>query len=206
MPVWAIVPVKPFREAKSRLAAALSSDERAALSREFLVHTLQVLRQVSDITTTLVVSRDTSALHLARKQGAYTVTESGAPELNSALARATDVGVSFGADAVLILPCDLPLLTPDNLAVLIGAGARSGCVVIAPDRRGDGTNALFVRPPRAIPFSFGPGSYQRHVQLAQERSIQVEVCLASGFSLDVDLPQDLELYQSLRSSPVVNDA
>jgi 2-phospho-L-lactate guanylyltransferase len=206
MPIWAIVPVKPFQESKSRLASVLSSDGRAALSREFLLHTLQVLRQVQAVKTTLVVSRDTSALHLARKQGAYTVTESGTPELNSALARATNVGLSFGADAVLILPCDLPLVTPEEIAALIDSGGRGEGVVVAPDRRGGGTNALFLRPPRAIPFSFGPGSYERHVHLAQAQSLHVEFCLATGLGLDVDLPEDLELYQSLRASPIANDA
>src|SRR5512134_1555831 len=165
MPIWAIVPVKPFREAKSRLATALSPDERAALSREFLAHTLQVLGQVRDIKGTLVVSRDSSALRLARRQGAYTVAESGTPELNLALARATDVSISFGADAVLILPSDLPLVMPEDVAALIGCCDGTGCVAIAPDRRREGTNALFIRPPRAIPYSFGPGSYERHVRL-----------------------------------------
>ncbi len=206
MPVWAIVPVKPFREAKSRLAAVLSPDERAALSREFLVHTLQVLREVREVKRTLVVSRDTSALHLARQQGAYTIAESGTPELNTALARATDVSLSFGADAVLILPSDLPLVTPDDLLALINSGGSSDGIVIAPDRREEGTNALFIRPPRAIPYSFGPGSCRRHVQLAQEKAIRVEYCTASSFRLDVDLPEDLELYQSWRSSPVAKDA
>lgn len=206
MPIWAIVPVKPFREAKSRLAAVLSPDERAALSQEFLVHTLQVLRQVRDIKSILVVSRDTAALHLARKHGAYTVTESGTPQLNLALARATDVSVSFGTDAVLILPCDLPLVTPEDVTALIGAGAGSECVAIAPDRREDGTNALFLRPPRAIPYAFGSGSYRRHVQLARDRSLRVESCTASGFGLDVDWPEDLELYRSWRSSLIARDA
>lgn len=208
MPIWAIVPVKPFREAKSRLATVLSPDERAALSRDSLARILQVLGQVRVIKNTLVVSRDTSALQLARKQGAYTVTESGAPELNSALARATDVSISFGADAVLVLPSDLPLVTSDDVSTLINSNSTgtSQQVVIAPDRRSDGTNALFIRPPRAIPYAFGPGSCGRHVQLAREKGLPIEICTVDTFGLDLDLPEDLELYRSSRPSPVVKDA
>ncbi|HLB46487.1 MAG TPA: 2-phospho-L-lactate guanylyltransferase [Anaerolineales bacterium] len=196
MSIWAIVPVKPFREAKSRLALVLSSDDRAALSRDFLVRTLQLLSQVREIKRTLVVSRDTAALQVARKHGAHTVTESGTPQLNPALARATDVCVSFGADAVLILPSDLPLLTPADVLSLINASGEPECVSIAPDRRDDGTNALYMRPPRLIPYTFGPQSFTRHLTLAREREVCVEVCRSSGLSLDVDVPEDLELYQS----------
>ena len=198
MPLWAVIPVKPFREAKSRLAAALSPDERANLSREFLIHTLDVLKQVPAVKRALVVSRDTAALQLARKQGAYTVTESGSPELNLALARAADMCISFGATAVLILPSDLPLLTPGDVAALIAAAGNETGVVIAPDRREQGTNALLARPPRAIPYAFGPGSLAMHVRLARERQMPVHLYRAEGLGLDVDRPEDLELYKASR--------
>ncbi|MBM4424961.1 MAG: 2-phospho-L-lactate guanylyltransferase [Chloroflexi bacterium] len=196
MSVWAIVPVKPFREAKSRLASLLSADERAALSRDFLAHTLDVLLAVKEIKQTLVVSRDTAALQLARKHGAHTVTESGAPELNAALTRATDVAVSFGADGVLVLPSDLPLLAPDDVLTLLAANGSPECVSVAPDRRDDGTNALFMRPPRLIPYAFGPQSFSRHVAVARERGLCIDVRRTDALALDVDLPEDLEIYQS----------
>lgn len=196
MPIWAIAPVKPFREAKSRLAAILSADERAQLSRDFLLHTLDVLSQVRAVTRSLVVSRDTAALQLARKHGAFTVTESGSPELNAALTRATDVSVSFGADAVLVLPSDLPLVTADDVLALIQSAPPGPGMVIAPDRHADGTNALFVRPSRAIPYQYGAHSFARHVKLAQDNHLAVEICRLISFGLDVDLPEDFELYRS----------
>lgn len=196
MSIWAIVPVKPFREAKSRLAGVLSPDERAALSREFLVRTLDLLNGVREISRTLVISRDTTALQAARRHNAHTVTESGSPELNPALARATDVCVSLGAGGVLILPSDLPLLAPADLTSLLNAGDDPECLTIAPDRRDDGTNALFMRPPYLIPYAFGPGSFSRHLSIAMERGFCAQVYRAEAFALDVDLPEDLELYQA----------
>src|SRR3990172_7436348 len=83
MSLWAIVPVKPFSDSKSRLASVLSQKERAALSREFFEHVLGVLARVPAVTQTVVVSRDSSALALARDFKAHTVTESGAPGLNA---------------------------------------------------------------------------------------------------------------------------
>lgn len=196
MPIWAIVPVKPFREAKSRLAGVLSADERAELSRGFLLHTLDVLQQAHAVNRTLVISRDTAALHLARAHGAFTVTESGTPELNAALARATDVSVSLGADALLIMPSDLPLVTAEDILTLIHANPSVPGVSLAPDRHDSGTNALFLRPPRAIHYVFGPQSFAKHTALTHEKNIPLEVCRISGFGLDVDLPDDLETYRS----------
>ena len=206
MSIWAIVPAKPFKQAKSRLATALSLAEREALSRSFLAHTLDVLAQVRDIERTLVVSRDPAVLQAARAKGAYTVTESGSPELNPALTRATGVATSFGAHAVLVLPTDLPLLIPSDIQMLITASSEPECVTIAPDRREDGTNALFLSPPNIIPFAFGARSFRRHLSLARAGGLCTEVCRFPNVALDVDLPEDLELYSRIvgqPSSPVV---
>ncbi len=196
MSIWAIVPVKPFREGKSRLAGVLSGEERAALSRSLLIHTLDVLHHVQAINRTLVISRDTAALHLAREHGAFTVTESGTPELNAALGRATDVCVSFGAEAVLVMPSDLPLVSAEDIQALIQAAPPTGGMAIAPDRHDSGTNALFLKPPRALRFVFGPDSFIRHMGTAQTQGLAVSVCRLPGFGLDIDLPEDLELYRS----------
>ena len=200
MSIWAIVPVKPLKQAKSRLASVLSLHERETLSRRFLAHTLEVLGQVRDIHRTLVVSRDSAALGLARKWHAYTVTESGSPELNAALPRATNVAVSFGAHAVLVMPTDLPLLHPADVEKLLAASAQPECMTIAPDRLDAGTNALFVRPPNLVPYSFGPGSFARHVALANARGACLEIWRSPSFALDVDLPADLRMYQTLHQS------
>jgi 2-phospho-L-lactate/phosphoenolpyruvate guanylyltransferase len=199
MPIWAIVPVKPFREAKSRLSGALTLDERAALSRDFLVHTLTVLKEVREVSRALVISRDTSALHLAREHGAFTVTESGAPELNSAISRATDVIVRLGgAKGILVLPSDLPFINAGDIRMLIARSEPGDdpSICIAPDRRGDGTNALLTIPPKAIPYAFGVGSFQKHVSLANQLNVRVEVCQLASFALDVDVPDDFDLYQA----------
>ena len=43
MSLWAIVPVKPLRRGKSRLAGALTEEERANLNQELLERTLRTL-------------------------------------------------------------------------------------------------------------------------------------------------------------------
>jgi len=49
MTLWAIVPVKPLRWGKSRLAGVLTQEERVDLNRQLLIHTLDTLRDIPDI-------------------------------------------------------------------------------------------------------------------------------------------------------------
>jgi 2-phospho-L-lactate guanylyltransferase len=197
MSIWAIVPVKPFSRAKSRLASVLSPQERARLSREFFEHVLQTLARVPAITQTMVVSRDSSALALARTYKAYTVTESGAPDLNRALHRATEVALKLGARAVLILSSDLPLLADKEVQQLVEADGAAPSVVVGPDRRKLGTNALCVRPPGIIEYGFGENSYDTHRARAAQAGARVRVCYLPGIALDIDVPDDLSAYQEI---------
>ncbi|MEJ2011399.1 MAG: 2-phospho-L-lactate guanylyltransferase [Anaerolineales bacterium] len=198
MTYWAIVPVKPLRRAKSRLAAVLSRDERASLSQRMLEHTLDVLSQVTEIERTLVVSRDSRALAIARQHGARTVTERGAPELNNALIRATLVAKTYGVAGVLVLPADLPLLKDEDIRELIDRAQDPPVMVIVPDRHRSGTNALLTCPPGLIEYDFGPESFERHVARAESVGARLEICEIASVGLDVDLPEDLDyLYDEL---------
>jgi 2-phospho-L-lactate guanylyltransferase len=192
MTYWAIVPVKPLRRAKSRLAGVLTDEERASLSQRLLQHTLEVLGEIPEIERTLVVSRDSRALALARKHGAHTVTERGTPELNQALVRATMVAKEYGAAGVLVLPADLPLLKIEDVQTLIEASRNPPVVVLVPDRHGEGTNALLVRPSGLIEYDFGPDSFQRHQEQAKALGARIEIRSIPSLGLDLDLPEDLE--------------
>ncbi len=193
MALWAIVPVKPLRHGKSRLAEVLSQDERADLNQRLLVHTLDTLGNIPEIDQVLVVSRDPAALALARDHGARTVQENGSNELNLALTRATVVARSYITGSVLILPADLPLLTPEDVRSMLDKAHNPPVVVVTPDRHRLGTNALLVSPVGLIEYEFGPGSFQRHCQRALEKGARLEICELPSLALDVDMPEDLAM-------------
>jgi 2-phospho-L-lactate/phosphoenolpyruvate guanylyltransferase len=198
MTIWAIVPVKPLRRGKSRLAGMLSEEQRTHLNRYLLEHTLTILNKIPEIEHTLVVSRDPAALALTRSMGGRTVLEDGAPQFNTALKRATIVAKAQGARAVLILPADLPLVRPSDLKALLRLGKNPPAVVIAPDRRQDGTNGLFVNPAGLIEYGYGLGSFQRHCEWAKAAGAQLEIVQSERIGLDLDLPEDLELLGGLK--------
>lgn len=193
----AVVPVKALHGAKSRLAVVLGPDERAAL-------TLRTLRTVLDaldapgIAARLVVSPDPVVLAAAREVGAVTLgqrPDGGGDGLNWALDEARAAAV--GADALLVVLGDLPLLErADTAAILALAGATPG-VVLAPDRRETGTNAMLLRPPGALPFAFGAGSLARHRALAAARGLPLAHYRAPGTALDLDTPDDLYAVEGL---------
>ena len=197
MSLWAIVPVKPLRRGKSRLAGTLSEDERTILNQRLLEHTLKTLSLLKEVDQVLVVSRDSHALTIARNFGAKTVQEDGQPHLNTALARATVVAQVHASQGVLILPADLPLLTPDALQNLIDHADKPPVVVIAPDRHGKGTNALLMVPAGIIEFDFGEGSFKRHCERAKQAGAKLEIVDLPTLGLDLDLPEDLELINKM---------
>ena len=200
MTLWAIVPVKPLRRGKSRLAGTLTEDERTELNRALLQHTLETLSEMKEVDEVLVVSRDPNALTMARSHGARTVQEDGQSQLNTALKRATVVAKMYSTRAVLVLPADLPLISRDDILELIKRADEPPVVVIAPDRHGRGTNALLISPPGLIEYDFGENSFQRHCERAKNAGARLEIVDLPSLGLDLDVPEDFELIKSLEST------
>jgi 2-phospho-L-lactate guanylyltransferase len=200
MTLWAIVPVKPLRRGKSRLAGTLTEDERTELNRALLQHTLETLSDQPGLDEVLVVSRDPNALSIARELGARTVQEDSQSQLNSALRRATVVAQIYATHGVLILPADLPMVTREDIQTLLDRAVRPPVVVIAPDRHGRGTNALLIAPPGLIEYDFGENSFQRHCEQARHAGARLEVVELPSLGLDLDLPEDFELVKNLEST------
>lgn len=194
MTIWAIVPVKPLRRGKSRLAETLTEDERAELNSQLLMHTLATLKKTPEVEEVLVVSRDPKALAIARDYNARTIRENGSPGLNTALERATAVAKMYTTNGVLILPADLPLISQEDIQKIIGVAQKyERVVVITPDRHKNGTNALLVSPAGIIEYDYGEKSFERHCERARQAGAHLEICPLPSIELDLDLPEDLEL-------------
>jgi 2-phospho-L-lactate guanylyltransferase len=196
MTLWAIVPVKPLRRGKSRLAGVLTEEERLGLNSQLLTHTVDILGDIPEIEHVLVVSRDQAALSLARAHGARTVQEKGAPELNVALTRATIVAKRYATRGVLIIPSDLPMISKEDVYAMLEKVKDPPVVVVAPDRKKTGTNALLVCPVGLIEYDYGPDSFERHCQHAREAGARLEICELPSLALDMDVPEDLELVSN----------
>ena len=180
------VPVKSLDRSKGRLAALLAPVERAAL-------TLAMLEDVLDACLshagweTWVVSPDETVLEVAAGRRARAIPEERGP-LGQAIRQVELLAREREADALAILPGDLPTLTPEALGRALHT---LGPVVLAPSSDGAGTSLLLRRPPRAIPARFGPDSLARHRALAADRGLPVATVEEASLSFDVDLPGDI---------------
>lgn len=197
MKLWAIVPVKPLHRGKSRLAGVLSEADRYALNISLLVRTLEVLKAAPAIHQVALISRDPAALAIGEDCDVETLREEGKPGLNPALESAVAQISAEQPDGVLILPADLPMIQPADIEYLANRAEKAPVIVIAPDRRGSGTNALLLRPAKQIAFGFGVGSFSRHCQAAESAGAELAVVDQPALGLDLDMPEDLELLREM---------
>ncbi len=200
MTLWAIIPVKPLREGKSRLAQVLNPDERERINRWLLQNTLDQVGRTPGIDQVLVVSRDTAALALARSWGARVLQEAGDADLNRTLARTAALLHEWRVPFMLVLAVDLPHLTHEDLEAVVQPlraepVPEGGRMVIAPDRERQGTNALGLAPPAGHTFAYGPGSFLRHLRAAHAQGREVHVVHRPGLARDLDWPQDITLLR-----------
>lgn len=189
-PGWAVLPVKPFDWAKSRLDSVLSPAERADLARRLMLGSLRALLDSQCFERVVVVSRDAEALAMAGSAGAYPLPEDAPADLNAALTAARRFAVEHGAASLLVLASDLPMVQTSDIRRIVAA-ARTADAVIVPDRRGEGTNALLLRPPGLIDYAFGLQSFPRHRERIAAAGAAAAVLSIERVAFDVDLPVDL---------------
>ena len=193
------IPVRSFDGAKSRLGAVLDAEERHDLVERLLRRAIAAALATDGVTEVSSSSPDPEVLGVAAAAGARPV-EQRSRGLNPSLQEARDAAPG---SALLIVPADLPGVTPDALSRLLAAGDAAGSpsVVLAPDRHGRGTNALLLDPPDVIDPAFGGDSRAGHAWLASSADAAfVEVRDVLG--LDIDTPEDLLLASALRRETI----
>ncbi|WP_037412061.1 2-phospho-L-lactate guanylyltransferase [Candidatus Solirubrobacter pratensis] len=184
----AVLPVKSFGIAKSRLGSAFP--HRPTLAEAMVGDVLAALGQVPGLDDVIVVTAEPAAARAADAAGAHVVHDPEEAGQSAAASRGIDAAVERGAGRALLVPGDCPALNPAEVMQLL---ARTAAVVIVPDRHGTGTNALLLTPPSAIAPAFGTGSFARHSALAGGRA---EVCEVPSLRLDVDTPDDLQALRA----------
>jgi 2-phospho-L-lactate/phosphoenolpyruvate guanylyltransferase len=186
----AVLPVKRFAAAKQRLALGLEEAQREALVAAMLEDSLEAIGEARSIERTIVVSGEPRAQEVAGSAGCEIVPDpDDEGHVTAALAGIARAEVD-GAECVVLLPGDCPLLDPRELDRLL-TGLPDSYVAIVPDRHGTGTNALALRPPDAIRPSFGEGSCARHVAAAREAGVPFAVEELASLALDLDTPADV---------------
>ena len=194
MRATAIVPVKRFERAKSRLTGSAVSAHRPELAKAMLADVLLGLEESRLLDRIVVVSGEPDAVEIAIRAGADHLDDPADSGHNEAAAIGIADAIERGAECVALLPGDCPLLEGFELDRELEAQAPG--VAVVPDHHGDGTNGLILAPPDVIAPSFGPGSRNRHHRFAKEAGFRCRVATIPSLALDLDTADDLDALRA----------
>jgi len=192
--IWAVVPVKRFKEAKTRLDSILTNDERECLSRAMLTDVLTTLSQTPSIAGVLVVTRDPEAKMMAESTGARVLEESAEWGHNVSVMKAARLLQETGCNGLFCIPGDVPLVTVDDIEHAVNTHGDGDAVTLIPSLDGKGSNGIVCSPPDVIPFCYGENSFLVHLATAQVHGIGPKVLKLSGLGLDIDSADDLTAF------------
>ena len=191
MRTLAVLPVKRFDAAKTRLAESLPSGTRRAVAEAMFGDTLAALVRVRGLSAVAVVTAEEAAEARAADHGAIVLRDEQEAGHNPAAAIGIRHALAEGYERVLLVPGDTPLLVPGEVEGLLERSAAGEIgVAIVPDRHGSGTNGLLIRPPDAFEPAFGPDSRRRHVERAARAGLTHVVEPLASLTFDVDTPLD----------------
>ncbi len=191
-----LLAAKRFENAKSRLAPDLSQAERESVARSMFEDALDLCHN-SPMVEWFVVSDSDEAISLATEAGFGGIKDDG-HGLNAALVQAIAAIEGLGASSVLVLPGDVPLTTPEDIADIVDTGDLSD-VVVVPSTGDGGTNALSLTLPPAIAPNFGEGSLVAHIKAAEVAGVRCSVLPLERMDLDIDTPADIEAFLKIAS-------
>jgi len=184
----AVVPIKSWARSKTRLHP--DPAVRLSLARAFAVDVLRAVIDCELVGRVVVVSSEPDIGSLVEAVGA-TLLDEPAGERPDPLNAAVLHGAGWAADRhpgdpLVVVPADLPALTPESLADAL-VRARGWVSAFCADSPGTGTTLLVAATPQLLVPAYGYASAQRHHALGAAPLDGVDPRVRR----DVDLVDDL---------------
>ncbi len=192
--LWAVVPVKRFAHTKRRLLPLLTAHECGALARAMLADVLAVLMRAPALAGVAVITGDTDAAAMAHAAGAFVLDDTENAGITAAVEQAARHLASAGRHGMLVIPADVPLITPADVEMIVIAHRAAPAVTLVPASIDGGTNALACSPPGALAFGFGDDSLRHHRQAALARGIEPQILALTRVGHDIDRPDDVATF------------
>ncbi len=178
----AVVPIRSF-DGLTRLSEALSTEERFALMRRLAERTCTAIAEAG--ASVVIVTGDDEVRSWASESGFGLVDEPDPPGLDAAAA----AGIAQADDAWMVVHADLPAIAPEDIEAAVTV--LDGRSVLAPSH--DGGTSLIAGSTPAFPFSYGVGSFHRHLAAVPDAAVLIR----PGLALDLDRPSDLDAIRRL---------
>ncbi len=196
-----LIPVKDLRNAKQRLASALSQLQRTALAEAMFDDFCASVAQIGCVDRVFVATNYEPAIERAVALCWEVIRETSQESESASVDSASRICAGLGITSLARLPIDLPLVTPADIEEIFAAARPAPSAVIVPSRSGTGTNTLLRTPPTLFSSFFGPNSFPKHTREAERCGAELTVLRNERLELDVDDWDDLKILASRPDLP-----
>lgn len=198
--IWAVVPIKETGDAKQRLADFVPAHLRPGLALAMFEDVLDALAGAEHLKGIVVATADKRAAEIARRRGARIFPDQARGGHSAVIAAAARRLNDEGCGAMLQVPGDIPLVTRQEIDRLVQLHPKGPAFTIVPAHDNQGSNAIIVSTPVAVPLSFGEDSFFPHLAAARDHGIEPLVVRMPGIGRDIDRAEDLKAFARLRSA------
>ena len=199
MRIAAIIPVKTFAKAKTRLE--IKPEKRIELCKIMLEEILQTLSISPQIEKIIVVTKDKEVLKICNKFQITTIIDEYEEGVNSAVALADKYLIEHNFDASIVLPQDIPYMKTQDIEFMLKFQTPPNFAIIVPSRKFDGTNALVRMPTNLMKTHYDDNSYRNHMKMAREKTRNVALVFVKRIMWDIDDMEDLNLLLQHNEKP-----
>ena len=192
---FVLIPVKNLKFANERLASVLSQEQRTALAYAMLEDVFDSVAKTSLADKVAVVTLDKKAMLMADRYGFVIIDEKVQESESSSVDYALGVCKDLGAESVLVIPGDAPLITAGDIDFLLEKVKDHPHVILVPAGDKLGTNAILRKPPDVLQSMFGHDSFRKHMEQADDKNVPYEIYEVENIALDIDEPRDIEVLK-----------
>ena len=199
MKIAAIIPVKTFSNAKTRLGLPPDKKEKLCkLMLDEIVHTISISPQIEKI---ILVTKEEKAKEIGKKYNAEIIIDEKEESVNSAVALADKYLLENNFHASIVFPQDIPYIKTQDIDFMMNYKMHPNFAIIVPSRRFDGTNALVRMPVDLMETHYDEDSYKIHMNTAKEKTLNVAMVFVKRIMWDVDNSEDLEFLLEQPEKP-----
>jgi len=199
--IAAIIPVKTFSNAKTRLELPPHKvEELCKIMLEEILHTLSISPRIDKI---IIVTKEQKAIEIGKQFNTITIIDEKEESVNSAVALADKYLLENKFDASIVFPQDIPYIKTQDIDFMLNYIAPPNFAIIIPSRRFDGTNALVRMPIDLMETHYDEDSYKIHMNTAKKHTLNVAMVFVKRIMWDVDNKEDLEFLLEQGEKPKI---
>jgi len=201
--IAAIIPVKTFSKAKTRLDLSPQQVEDLCKTMlEEILHTISISPQIEKI---IMVTKEKKAIEIGKKFKVITIVDEKEKSVNSAVALADKYLLENNFHASIVFPQDIPFMKTQDIDFMLNYKTHPNFAIIVPSRRFDGTNALVRMPIDLMETHYDEDSYKIHMNTAKNHTLNVAMVFVKRIMWDIDNVEDLKFVLEQNEKPEITE-